>query len=369
MFIRLQCSKFDLYLLQQRIAVAKVYVSIYNINHMLYIDNNNNNGMTSLYEINILNQPVEWNKLLNTPIPQDLNSISPKKIVFVGIGSSYWVSRFAELLWREYYMVNTTTPELLSVQSFDFVKSKYIVTHNDIVVVFSHRGTKTFSMKALEVAKKYGATTILITGIGSPSNNNADFRIETCTQENCGAFTISLTSAITRIVQWIGLYNIEFLEKFKETINILEKNLPFKIPLPNFPNNLVIVGDLIREIVAHEVALKISETSYLPVRSFGLEEFLHGPRITLDNKTSLVIFSSLRESRREGLINYAQTIGCEVLDIHEDIFDLPKEFGWLAQLLWGQQLALELSRDLKTNPDTARTDQHLYDEARKALTL
>jgi glutamine---fructose-6-phosphate transaminase (isomerizing) len=201
---------------------------------MLYI-NNNNNGMTSLYEVNILNQPKEWKKLLNTPIPQDVNSIILKKIVFVGIGGSYWASRFAEFLWREYYMVNTTTTaELLSVQSFDFVKSKYVVTHNDIVVVFSHRGTKTFSMKALEVAKKYGATTILITGIGSPSNNNADFRIETCAQENCGAFTVSLTSAITRIVQWIGLYNIEFLEKFKETINILEKKLPFKIPLPRF---------------------------------------------------------------------------------------------------------------------------------------
>jgi hypothetical protein len=117
---------------------------------MLHVSNNNNNGMTSLYEINILNQLIEWRKLLNTPIPQDLTSISPKKIVFVGIGSSYWMSRFAEFLWRE-YKVNTAAAaaaELLSVQSFDFVKSKYVVTHNDIVVVFSHRGTKTFRMMA-----------------------------------------------------------------------------------------------------------------------------------------------------------------------------------------------------------------------------
>jgi fructoselysine-6-P-deglycase FrlB-like protein len=60
--------------------------------------NNNNNDMTSLYEINMLNQPAEWSKLLNTPVPEDLTSISPKKIVFVGIGSSYWMSRFAEFL-------------------------------------------------------------------------------------------------------------------------------------------------------------------------------------------------------------------------------------------------------------------------------
>jgi fructoselysine-6-P-deglycase FrlB-like protein len=165
------------------------------------------------------------------------------------------------------------------------------------------------------------------------------------------------------------MYNLTFLDKFKVTANVLEKELPFKIHLPKFLGNLVLVGDLSREVVAHEVTLKISETSYLPVRSFGLEEFLHGPKVTLDNESSLVIFSSIREPRREALINYAKTIGCEILDIHEDLFGLPKEFGWLGQLLWGQQLALEISKTLKTNPDTTRTDQHVYNEAKKALTL
>lgn len=126
------------------------------------------------------------------------------------------------------------------------------------------------------------------------------------------------------------------MKKFKESIKILEKGLPFEICLPKFLTNLVIVGDLIREVVAHEIALKISETSYLPVRSYGIEEFLHGPRVTLDVDTSLVIFSSLHESRREILIDYARIIDCEILDTNEEIFGLPKEFGWLAQLVWVQ---------------------------------
>jgi hypothetical protein len=53
----------------------------------------------------------------------------------------------------------------------------------------------------------------------------------------------------------------------------------------------------------------------------------------------------------------------------ETFFSIPQEFGWLAQLLWGQQLALELSKELKTNPDTVREDQHIYKEARNLLTL
>jgi fructoselysine-6-P-deglycase FrlB-like protein len=300
--------------------------------------------MTSLYETNILNQPSEWKRLLNLPLSTELKNHQADRIIFIGIGSSYWVARFAEFLWREYNVgtsiTTTTTPS--SIQSFDFVRSKYVVSKNDFVVVFSHRRTKTFSIKALEIAKENEATTVLITGIGSPltTRGQVNFRIETCPQENCGAFTISLTSAITRIIQWIGMHNAVLLEKFKDTAHVLGKELPFKVQLPKFLQNLVIVGDLIRVIVAHEVALKISETSYLPVSSFGLEEFLHGPRVTLEYKSSLIIFSSLAEPRREALTNYAKTIGCEVLDIHEDLFGLPKEFGWLGQLLWGQLLAL-----------------------------
>lgn len=114
--------------------------------------------------------------------------------------------------------------------------------------------------------------------------------------------------------------------------------------LPKFPG----VGDLIREVVAHEVALKISETCYIPVRSFSLEQFLHGPRVTIDRQSSLVAFTvSVTEPRKDSLIKYAESIGTEVIEINENTFNgIPKEFTWLAQLLYGQELALELSKRL-----------------------
>jgi DNA-binding MurR/RpiR family transcriptional regulator len=116
--------------------------------------------MSFLYETNILNQPLEWRR--------------------------------------------------------DFVNSKYYVSTNDVVVVFSHRGIKTFSRRALEIAKEqYNATTVLITGLQSPISINTDTRIETCPQENCGAFTISLTSAIVRILQWIDIFSKGLIERFR----------------------------------------------------------------------------------------------------------------------------------------------------------
>ncbi|MPZ06905.1 MAG: SIS domain-containing protein [Nitrososphaeraceae archaeon] len=324
--------------------------------------------MTFLYETNILNQPLEWRRILDNQLPSRLSALDFKKIYFIGIGSSFWVAKIAEFLWREYVEMNA-----IAVQSYDFVNSRYIVSPDDIVVIFSHRGTKTFSIRALEVVKEhFGATTVLVTGMESPISINTDIRIETCPQENCGAFTISLTSAIVRILQWIDMYSGGLIERFK--IWLESFRLPFNIhKLPKFSDKLILVGDLIREAIAHEVALKISETSYLPVRSYGIEQFLHGPRVTLDKESSVVAFTSKSQNRQDTLIKYVNAIGAELIEINDEkqqsFASLSHEFNWFAQLVWGQQLALELAKQLGTNPDKVRKDQCIYANAGNEISL
>ena len=58
--------------------------------------------MTFLYETNILNQPPEWRRILDIQLPSRLSALDFKKIYFIGIGSSFWVAKIAEFLWREY---------------------------------------------------------------------------------------------------------------------------------------------------------------------------------------------------------------------------------------------------------------------------
>jgi glucoselysine-6-phosphate deglycase len=325
--------------------------------------------MASLYETNILDQPLEWRRILDAPLPSGLSTLDFKRIYFVGTGSSFWVAKIAEYLWREY-----AQRDAITVHSYDFVNSKYFLSTKDVVVVFSHRGTKTFSRRALEIAKEqYDATTVLITGLQSLISTSADkdIRIETCPQEKCGAFTISLTSAIVRILQWIDLFSTGLIDRFKAWLELFK--LPFSVGrLPKFHGKLIIVGDLIREAIAHEVALKISETSYLPVRSYGIEQFLHGPRVTLDKETSIIAFTSTSQYRQDSLIKYANIVGTEIIEVNDNkqsFVSFPKEFNWLAQLVWGQQLALELAKMLGINPDTVRKDQSLYANAGVEISL
>jgi DNA-binding MurR/RpiR family transcriptional regulator len=109
-----------------------------------------------------------------------------------------------------------------AIHSYDFVNSKYFVCANDVVVVLSHRGTKTFSRRALEIARThYDDTTVFITGLQSPISTNADIRIEIYPQENCGAFTVSLTSAIVRILQWIDIFSKALIDRFTTNTGLI----------------------------------------------------------------------------------------------------------------------------------------------------
>jgi fructoselysine-6-P-deglycase FrlB-like protein len=141
---------------------------------------------------------ISINNSTNIPLPLGLNNLhSKEKTIFVGIGSSYWAPRFAEILWREY---SIQIVDVTYVQSYDFViTNQCVIVTNEIVVVFSHCGTKTFRVNPLEFAKRSGVTTV--TGIASPNHSSADIRIEKCAQETCGTITISLRSVIARIIK------------------------------------------------------------------------------------------------------------------------------------------------------------------------
>jgi len=323
----------------------------------------NNNREDSIYYKNWIGQKQEWmNILSNSPLPSDLleflKNTPPKRTIFVGIGSSFWASQLSDSLWREH-----ASMDAIAIHSYDFANSKYFLDSRDLVVVFSHRGTKGFSVDSIKKAKMYGCKVVFITGIGG-AQHDVDFRLETCVQETIGAFTVSLTTALVRVIQMISVYNQSFLQKFKDFISGLQ--LPFIISrLPLFLQKLTLLG----LPVAAEIALKIAEMAYLPVRSLGIEEFLHGPRISSDKESSIVLFTSKEEKRRMAVIKFLEVIGSDLIVIEHEQLTNVKEFGWLALLLWGQGLSLKICVQLHIDPDTCRNDDPVYFKAKQEFTL
>ena len=123
----------------------------------------------------------------------------------------------------------------------------------------------------------------------------------------------------------------------------LRRGPPFPAVRPD--TDLVIIGDGLREWVAREAALKLQEAAYVRARAFGLEEFLHGPRISVGRGSVVVGFSSRRQPRWKAARRYLATIETPFTEVASE--------DWLA------------CRRLGIDPDLLRTDDPRYRRARE----
>ena len=238
---------------------------------------------------------------------------------------------------------------------FDFARLAQPVGKGDVVVLLSHRGTKSYTVEATAVARKLGAATVGITGVGSPWKEGLTYRIEACEPEDTGAFTKSMTSTLAWIIRWINAPALT--EEVLEACGRIQGGPGF--PKVKADTDVVLLGDLEREWVAREIALKLQEAAYLRARPFGLEEFLHGPRISVDAKSVVVAFTSA-EPRWQTVRDYLKTIEVRLVEVPG---------AWLEQLFWGQRFTAGACLQLDIDPDLLRADDPRYKKAREKLSL
>ena len=113
----------------------------------------------------------------------------------VGIGTSWHAALVAESWFR--HLIGKSV-HVQAWHSFEFYTAPPKLAADDTVVIISHRGTKTYSFLALEMAKAAGAFTICVTSTGpGPRVQTADVMLQTVEPERSAAFTISYTTALS----------------------------------------------------------------------------------------------------------------------------------------------------------------------------
>lgn len=303
----------------------------------------------SRFEANVLAQPGLIRAALSAPAPSWMKPPRGRKIFLVGVGTNHHAARLAAWLWsREGF-------DARAVHAHDFVARPYRLSRGDLAVFLSHRGGKSYTVAGEAMARRAGAETVIVTCAGSAWK--APRRIETGPMEDTGAFTQSFTTTMAWLLRWPARPSL--LAPFRRVAASLRWGPPF--PRVAAATDLVLLGDGLREWVAAETALKLLETASLRVRSYGLEEFLHGPHISVGKGTVVVGFSSAKEKRWETARRYLKAIQVP--------FTEAKTEDWLAQILWGQRFAVAACRRLDINPDVLRADEPRYRRARRALGL
>lgn len=304
----------------------------------------------SRYAANVFAQPALVAAALGAPAPSWMRPPKGRRVFLVGVGTNHHAARIAAWLWSRAGL------DARAVHSFDFVTRPYRLARGDLGIFLSHRGTKSYTVRAEALARRAGAETALVTGAGSPWRTSPR-RLETGPLEDTGAFTQSFTTTLAWLARWTGKRAL--LAPFKSVTASLRWGPAFPAVTPAV--DLVLLGDGLREWVAREIALKLQEAAYLRCRAFGLEEFLHGPRVSAGAGTLVVGFSSPRESRWEAARGYLRAIEVPLVEASSE--------DWLAQVLWGQRFTLACCQSLGIDPDLLRVDDPRYRRAREALSL
>ncbi|MBI1817219.1 MAG: SIS domain-containing protein [Deltaproteobacteria bacterium] len=247
-----------------------------------------------------------------------LRAARPRRLFLVGTGTSFHAAQCAAWFARLEHVPLTT----MAVPAHDFVTYPIALTSDDAVVVISHRGTKHYTGKALELARAAKVVTGLVTGQGPHEAPAGVVVLRTCHQDRSSAHTVSYTSALAVLMLLLADYaDCSDDERLRRVILDLPTQLAAALQTEAVVRELAeryagrqrvyFVGGGPHAVTASEAALKVKETSYIVSEGFAVEQMLHGPMQAVEASDLVVaVAPSGPSTQRIGdLLNAANEIG------------------------------------------------------------
>ena len=232
------------------------------------------------------------------------NVAGKRRLHVVGIGTSWHAALVAEHWFRRFC---AGTMEVQAWHSFEFCAYPPKLSDADAVIVISHRGTKTYSFQALEMAKAAGSYTVSITSNNpGPRILAADAVFNTVDQERSAAFTVSYTSALTVLAllaasvgalmdnnNEASLLRSQLEDVPRQIAQVLSQEGMVQQAAGRFEsrNRFICAGWGPNSANAYEVALKIKETSTCDSEGLQIEQLLHGPFCSVDQQCLVMLIA------------------------------------------------------------------------------
>ncbi len=322
----------------------------------------------------ILEQPHAFRSVISKNADQidRLSGLIEKanKIFLVGTGTSFHAAWAASLILKSKHLKKL----ILAQASIDFALYEDCIEESDLVIVFSHRGTKKYSLQSLEKAKAVGAAMVLVTGQGD-GPHDADLAIQTVQQEESSAHTISYTSALALLAASIS-GPVEELAVALEKGLKLEADMKEEAEKAQNARKIWLTGGGPNEVTAKEIALKIKETSYIQTEGVGVEELFHGPLQSAEPEDLFILITpnGKTKERTLELIPAIKEIGSSLLVIgdKQEGYEVPETteaYSTLSCIIPLQLFTYYLALAKKTNPDNFRLEDPRFARAEKYMKL
>ncbi len=318
------------------------------------------------------------------------------RFYLVGTGTSFHAAQAGEGLLSKY----GGPGEYRAVPSFDFALYTPPLSPADAVLVVSHRGYKTYSVKSLEIAHAVGCRTVLITGEGPhavPKPGLTDYVFVGAPQEISSAHTVSYVASVAilaTLAQQLAIVRHgpeQLTDQFlDETVRqALTHALQTESQVAQLARQfagrrrLWIIGGGPASFVATETALKIRETSYLQAEGIATETMLHGPFQAVEAEDLFVLIAPQgpAQARTLELSRIIREIGAPLVVVSDSPRDelisrdwilvphLPEPFVPLTSLMPMQLFAYHLALARRANPDIFRADDERFARASSQIKL
>ncbi len=312
------------------------------------------------------------------------------RVFLSGIGTSWHACLVGELLLSQ---IGRMGYRVRAFHSFEFKNYWPDPDPKSGVIVVSHRGTKRFSLEALQKAKARGGVGVVITGRGSGEGLKiADHVLSTVEQENSAAHTISYTTALSLLVALAA--EIGGDEALTHALEAIPDQMAFLLGQESWEElaarfqdrrRYYFVGGGPNTATAYEAALKMNEANYSTTVGMNCEQVLHGPWAAMEASDVVWLIAPPGPSyeRCVSLARAAKEIGAPVVGIVEEddtelsglcthtvsLPPIPELVTPLLAVVPLQLFTYHLALLRGTNPDTMRGDQPAHGRARAGFSL
>jgi glutamine---fructose-6-phosphate transaminase (isomerizing) len=216
------------------------------------------------------------------------------RLFVVGTGTSYHGALAGEHLFR------AAGYEAWAVPAFEFSQYPPALRPGDALIVLSHRGTKRFSLEALQRVRGLADRWIAVTGEGSPLDGAGV--VHTVPQERSSVHTASHLAALIRLAQLAMAASPDLRVAWADAVeaiptrirSVLEESRGRMAPLADairLDRGTFFVGGGPATATALEGALKLREAAFVFAEGHEVEAVLHGPVVSIDSKDHAVLIA------------------------------------------------------------------------------
>ena len=298
-----------------------------------------------------------------------------RTLIVTGCGTSFHADQIGARLLKEALGEATAVH---AVHAYDVVHGCRLRADATVLGV-SHSGATSTTNQALALARRSGASTRGLCGL--PGARMAEIAQEVqvtgSVHDHSWANTMSYTTQLAAFARLAEAATEEPREMFPDGLGglpaLLEEALACEARARRLAKRVAalrrntFLGSGLDEVTALEGALKIRETCSFPASGYHVEQFLHGPFLSLDRGEAVVALRSRDDGGREAdiLRGLART-GAQVTAVGEaadaDI-RVPTTAAALRPILSVvplQFLAYYVALERKANPDVMRSDRRRY---------